>query len=995
MRIFESIRRAVRYGFLTYACTLLFVSPGAAQVVISQVYGGGGNNGATYKNDFVELFNAGSSPVAMNNWSVQYASSTGTSWQATPVSGTLQPGEYFLVQEAAGTGGTVSLPMPEASGSLALSATAGKIALVQASMPLSGACPIDATVADFVGYGSGTNCSRVAATPTLSNTTAAVRGEAGCLNSGNNSSDFSTGAPNPRNSAVALHACSAGSGISITPASLPDGTVDVGYSAALAASGGTGPYSFQASGTLPPGLLLSGAGAISGVPTSTVGSPFAFQVTATDSFGASGAAQFTIAINAQGTCQPTRTIAQVQGAGDTSPLLGQTVVLSGIVTGADRNGFYLQMPTPGDGDPATSDGVYVYTSASRLPAIAVAGNSLCVTGPVGEFAPSSDPNSPTNTEINGATSVTLISSGNPVPPPVTLTASDTDPAGPIDQLERYEGMRVQVDELRVVSPTGGTVNEATATSTSDGVFAGVLPSIARPFREPGIQLPDPLPAGAPPTVVRWDSNPEILAIDSGALPAPLNVTTGAMVSHLVGPLSYSNRAYTLVLEPTSGATAASNGSAAAVPLADASELTISSFNLEHFYNATGVDPGTTHAVLTPTAFANRLNKASLAIRSLLHTPDILALEEVQNLDTLQALANKVNADAGANGEAEPNYAAYLSLGNDISGINTGFLVKRPKVSVVSVTQYGKEATYTNPSGGQSLLNDRPPLVLVADALRPGSDAPLHVVVVANHLRSLLSLDDPATGATVRAKREAQAEYLANLIQNFQAQDPQANVVSVGDYNAYQFSDGYVDTIGVIKGVPAPAEQVVLRGPSLVTPTLTDLIDTDLIAPEERYSYTFGGSAQALDHIIVNATMLKRAVGFAYARNAADFPETFRSDPQRPERVSDHDIPEARFRLPLVVSSKVSVGGTGFLYSRVTRTYSGTLTVTNTSGSVLSGPLSLQLTNLPSGVTPIGGNTLSITGSGLLPGQSATVSVQFADPSNTPITYTAVTYSGAL
>ena len=149
--------------------------------------------------------------------------------------------------------------------------------------------------------------------------------------------------------------------------------------------------------------------------------------------------------------------------------------------------------------------------------------------------------------------------------------------------------------------------------------------------------------------------------------------------------------------------------------------------------------------------------------------------------------------------------------------------------------------------------------------REGSDTGLPVIVIVNHLRSLLSLDDPSSGPTVRAKREAQAEYLANLIQGFQSANPSANIVSVGDYNAYQFSDGYADTVGVIEGNPALADQVVLAGPRLVSPTLTDLIDTDLIAAPQRYSYTFSGSAQAIDHIIVNSNMLSRATSLSYAR----------------------------------------------------------------------------------------------------------------------------------
>ena len=184
----------------------------ASDVVISQVYGGGGNSGATYKNDFVEIFNRGVCPVDITGWSIQYGSATGStvggSGFTTTLSGVLQPGQYYLVQEAAGTGGTTPLPTPDATGSIAMSATAGKVALCN-SATQAPACPAGQPgVADFVGYGSTANCSETAPTATLSNTNAALRGSGGCTDTDNNSSDFSTGAPTPRNTATTLAPCS-------------------------------------------------------------------------------------------------------------------------------------------------------------------------------------------------------------------------------------------------------------------------------------------------------------------------------------------------------------------------------------------------------------------------------------------------------------------------------------------------------------------------------------------------------------------------------------------------------------------------------------------------------------------------------------------------------------------------------------------------------------------------------------------------------------------
>jgi len=193
----------LRLAVVLATCVLIVQSAFAVSntVVISQVYGGGGNVGATLKNDFIELYNRGTTTVTLAGWSVQYGSTGGTSWSnITPLSGSIAPGHYYLIQEAAGTGGTVNLPTPDATGSIAMAAGAGKVALVNSTTALTGTgCPLGASVVDFVGYG-GANCSEGATTATLTNTTAALRINNGCTDTDNNSTDFSVGTPNPRNS---------------------------------------------------------------------------------------------------------------------------------------------------------------------------------------------------------------------------------------------------------------------------------------------------------------------------------------------------------------------------------------------------------------------------------------------------------------------------------------------------------------------------------------------------------------------------------------------------------------------------------------------------------------------------------------------------------------------------------------------------------------------------------------------------------------------------
>jgi predicted extracellular nuclease len=178
---------------LLVAQPLIAISP---NIVISQIYGGGGNTGATYKNDDIELYNRGTSAVDVTGWSVQYYdSATGTSWQVTAISGTIPAGGYYLVKEAQGSGGTVDLPTPDATGSIAVSATAGKVALVRNSTALSGSCPSSTDIVDFVGY-STADCFEGTVAAALTNTTALIRASGGA-DTDNNAADFTTGAPNP------------------------------------------------------------------------------------------------------------------------------------------------------------------------------------------------------------------------------------------------------------------------------------------------------------------------------------------------------------------------------------------------------------------------------------------------------------------------------------------------------------------------------------------------------------------------------------------------------------------------------------------------------------------------------------------------------------------------------------------------------------------------------------------------------------------------------
>src|SRR5947209_9272420 len=172
---------------LFFAFVLAFAGVSSARaatetgIIISQVYGGGGNSGAVYTNDFIELFNPTSSSITLSGYSIQYGGATTTTNLAVnplPATVTIAPGQFYLIQAAAGAGGTTSLPTPDATIAQNLSGTVGKVALVSSTTAVSFCPTADPTVVDFVGFGGTTtnvNCSLGSPAPLLTNTTAAIR----------------------------------------------------------------------------------------------------------------------------------------------------------------------------------------------------------------------------------------------------------------------------------------------------------------------------------------------------------------------------------------------------------------------------------------------------------------------------------------------------------------------------------------------------------------------------------------------------------------------------------------------------------------------------------------------------------------------------------------------------------------------------------------------------------------------------------------------------
>lgn len=201
---------------LTILAATLFVAPAAhgasPDIVISQVYAGGGNAGATYTHDYVELFNRGTTTIDVSGWTVQYASASGSTWEATPLSGSIQPGRFYLVQMASAAAVGSPLPTPDATGTTNLANAGGKVALVRDAAPLTcgasaGSCSPSPQVADLIGWGSATDFEGPGAAPALSNTTADLRAGGGCTDTDDSAADFGDEGPAPRGSSAPASSC--------------------------------------------------------------------------------------------------------------------------------------------------------------------------------------------------------------------------------------------------------------------------------------------------------------------------------------------------------------------------------------------------------------------------------------------------------------------------------------------------------------------------------------------------------------------------------------------------------------------------------------------------------------------------------------------------------------------------------------------------------------------------------------------------------------------
>jgi predicted extracellular nuclease len=948
-------------------------APAAAQVVISQAYGGGGNTGAPLRNDFVEIFNRGEQAVSLSGKSVQYASSTGSfnSVAALPAV-TLQPGRYFLLSLAGGANGT-DLPTPDASNTgVNLSGTAGKVALVDGTTALAcgatGTTPAPcsagqlALMLDLVGFGSTTLFEGSAAVPTLSNITAAIRAGSGCTDTNDNRADFTAAAPAPRNAASPPGACGgggqptnpAGTGsaspsaltngastrltVSVIPGTNPAST-GISVQADLTAIGGTANQALLDNGTqgdlVAGDLVFSWQGTVSGAAPGLVSLP----VSITDSLPRTASTTISISIVTD------LGIAEIQGTGVGSPLAqGTQVVTEGIVTALRANGYFIQSAAGDeDADPATAEGLFVFTNTAP-PADAVVGNRVRVSGRVTQF--SRTPHGYPLTQLANS-SLQVLLTGQALPAAVTLDASVLSAASPPAALGRYQGMRVALPSAKVVGSTNGF-----------GDFHVTLPGTTRPFREPGIAALDAVPLPPGNTIVRFDRNPERLRVESTGLAGglPFYVDAGTTVDGMTGVMYYDRGDFTLLIGDSSGLVTSGGGTVRAVPVADPDGFRIGSYNIENLSGGANV----------PVA---RLGKLNEVFCQYLRTPDVVGLIEIASLETLQRLATSINTNEFGFCPNSPQYEAYLL--SQSGSQRLGFLVSKtataggaPRVDVVSVAEEFAADPLVAPDGSTSggVLFDRAPLRL--EARINGSNGQSYpVTVLLNHTLSLLdvnSLDVRSdswltTGNRSRGKRLQQAVKLSQLVESIQVADPAKPLVLIGDYNAFDFSDGYVDVMGIIGGTPAPAADVLLWAGSAVTRPLLNLTTT--LPQPVRYSYVFEGNTQTLDHALVNQAVLDTTdPTLFHARVNADFAIDNAADTGVPLRTSDHDPLVVEFIVPKFLDSDVGVdlqsldGRTAF---KANTLVPFTATVANTGPDrALDTELTLRISAVPAQVSPV-------------------------------------------
>jgi hypothetical protein len=798
--------------------------------------------------------------------SLQYASATGTgnlggtATQLTELPGvTLEPGEYYLVQEAGGASG-VPLPTPDLVDAtpIAMAAASGKVALATGQTSLGcngGSAPCSgsqlARIVDLVGYGAANFFEGAGPAPILSNTTAALRNDGGAVDTDNNAADFTAGAPSPHMAADADPFVA-----SSFPANGATGvpkwaTLTVTFSEPVTLADGWYDLTCGTSGTLPV-TIAGGPTAWTINPTGTFagGETCALTVTADkvtdidtddppDAMDADAVITFTVSPDL--TCgAPATFISAVQGSGTTSPIVGQTVEIEGVVVGAfpGTNGFQglhvQEEDADQDANAATSEGVFVFEPNGG--ATYAVGDTVRVKGRVVEFTSSGQ----TLTELSNLNNLDVCSSGDSATP-----AEVTLPFDSPTYAERYESMLVAIDQELTVTETFSLGRFGEVVLSSGGRLTNPTNIV-----EPGDDAIALQAANDLRRIVLDDGdnrqNLDPTVYPSGGLSASNTLRVGYTTSNNTFVLEQRFGLYRL--QPTADLPdfVASNPRTATPPSVGGG-LQVASFNVLNYFDTLDLGPDICgpdedqecRGADSQLELERQRAKIVAALAGL--DADIVGLIELEN-DDGEAVADLL---AALNEATAPGTYAAIDTGTIGTDAIKVAVVYKPAV-VEPIGDYAILDSSVDPRFDDE--RNRPAL---AQSFETGDGARFTVVV--NHLKSKGSAcaGDPDTGdgqGNCNVTRTEAAEALVDWLASDPTGSGDRDVLVIGDLNAYAKED--------------PIDVFVAAG-------YTNLIEA--FGGAGAYSYVFQGQSGYLDHALASPTLAAQVAGAADWHINADEP----------------------------------------------------------------------------------------------------------------------------
>ncbi|MDB5961381.1 MAG: endonuclease/Exonuclease/phosphatase family protein [Massilia sp.] len=990
------------------------IASASTDIVISQVSSGGGNGTGTtsspynpYKNDFIELLNPTNAPVTMSGWSVQYASATGNSWTRTdlpPV--TLQPGQYYLIQEAAGANtAAADLPTPDATGTLAMGATAGKVALVRNQTSLTINNPNQATpnVADLVGFGPSATGFEGAAAPAPANPTALLRKGAGCADTDNNSADFDVAAPAPRNRASAAASCNGAPAEPVIVASCPPNlsfAFGIGGSAVLTARDTDSIVNGASiTSSAVAGISLSGFTASSedgaaasvnlNVAASTASGTYPVVVNFVNDDRQNTSC--TVSVSVAAPASASRRIFEIQGPGASSPYASSVQTTEGVVTARVATGFFIQDAT-GDGDPTTSDAIYVYTG-NTAPTVSI-NDVVRVTATVQEYTPTGAAAS--LTELVNPSAIVKIGTATPIAP--------TNIALPIDDFGPYQGMLV-----RFAQPLTASQVEFVGDRGEISLSSGRLETTTNRFK---VNTPEEL-------ALRAANARNLIVLDDGIFVTPTvipyiaadkTIRAGDTTSNLTGVIDMGAVGGTPTkslykLQPTEPVTFSRDNPRPTAPSFGTGNVKVASANVLNFFttftNGASVFSTATNQTCSLGSSNSKSNcrgadnlneftrQRDKIVNSLkLIDADVVGLMEIQNNGetAVTYLVDQLNAAYGQTVYAvvpKPQ-AVGSNNGTGTDAIRVAMIYKPAKLTLAGPSQ-------TDPDPDN--INNRPPMA--QSFILPANGGKFSLIV--NHLKSKGSC--PSTGDTDKGEgcwTQVRVQQAARLVTNFipkvQTDSGIDAALLIGDFNSY--------------GMEAPINLMTDAG-------IVNQLERYVRPMGMPYSYVFNSTAGYLDHALATPAMSAQISDASEFHNNADEPSVidYNTDGKPQDlyvnnayRASDHDPVTVTLNLAAVpaadVSASFTISRSAFTLNRATGQYGAAATLINKSSRGVTGPIHVEITGLPSGVTITnatgmrnGVPYITVPNGYIVPGGTLSVSMQASNPGKVAINYNIIVEAG--